>query len=438
MSNLLLEVLVLLALIGLNGLFSMAEMAIVSSKKSRLEALAEGGNRRAKIVLDLLEHPESLFATVQLAITLIGVIAGVFGGATFAGYLATALIKFGLTTELSFSLSYGVIVVAITFLSIVFGELIPKRIAINNPESVACLVSPIIKILATLLSPINAFFTWFSNKILSLFGGLGAARPQVTEEELITMIGDSIEAGVVEHEERPILERVLTLGERRLDSIMTHRRDVAWIDSANTIQDNLAIITNSRHTWYPVCERSIDEVKGILCAKDLWSSNTPSSIKDYIKPAFFLPGSTMVLKAIEQFKETQNHIALIVDEYGNFEGLVTHHDLSSVILGSLPSRGEDLEEDKLVQREDGSWLISGALSVHDFSAEFDCSLTGESDEHDFQTVAGFVIKQLERIPKVGQHFEWNNFRFEVVDMDGNRVDKILLNRVQAAAEDVVS
>jgi putative hemolysin len=222
---------------------------------------------------------------------------------------------------------------------------------------------------------------------------------------------------------------MVSVRDRRLDSIITHRRDVAWLDADKTFQENVDVIHATRHTWYPVCAGDIDSVKGILCAKDLWATQSPISILEHIKPAFFLPGSTMVLQAIEQFKSTQNHVALIVDEHGSFEGLVTHHDLSSVILGTLPSRGELEEEDPIVQRQDGSWLVNGSLSVHDFSEHFDCSLTDDSAEHDFQTVAGFVITHLEKIPREADYFEWKEFRFEVVDMDGNRVDKILVNRI---------
>lgn len=429
MHTLVLEFILLIALIVINGLLAMAELAIVSSRKSRLESLAEKGDKRALVAIELVERPENVFSTVQLNITLIGIVAGALGGATFADYLADIILTIPQTASFAYPLSYTLVILSITILSLVFGELIPKRIALSHPENLAVVVAKPLRALAYILTPFIKFLNFISNGVLSLVGGLNNSRPSVTEDELKSMIDEGIEAGVVEHGERPILERVLTLGDRRLDSLMTHRRDVAWLDIDKTFQENAEIIHNTRHTWYPVCAGSIDEVKGILCAKDLWAQSTAISISEHIKPAFFLPGSTMMLQAIEQFIDTKNHVALIVDEHGSFEGLVTHHDLSSVVLGTLPSRSEQHEEDPIVKRDDGSWLINGSLSVHDFFEYFEVSLTDDSSEHDFQTVAGFVITHLEKIPRAADNFEWNEFRFEVVDMDGNRVDKILLAKV---------
>ena len=433
MQILVIEFFLLFVLIALNGLLAMAELAIVSSRKGRLESLAEKGDARAAIAIELVERPENVFSTVQLGITLIGIVAGALGGATFADYVAALILTIPQTASFAYPLAYTLVVLVITVLSLVFGELIPKRIALSHPEKLALIFAKPLRTLAFILTPFIRLLNYISNSVLSLAGGLNKSRPGVTEDELINMIDEGIAAGVVEHGERPILERVLTLGDRRLDSMMTHRRDIAWLDLDKTFQENADIIHQTRHTWYPVCDGSVDNVKGILCAKDLWAMAAPLSavsnlISENMKPAFFLPGSTMMLQAIEQFKTTQNHVALIVDEHGSFEGLVTHHDLSSVVLGTLPSRGEQHEEDPIVQREDGSWLVSGSLSVHDFFEHFGVSLTDESEEHAFQTVAGFVITHLEKIPRVADNFDWNDFKFEVVDMDGNRVDKILVSK----------
>lgn len=426
MESIFLECLVLLALIALNGLLAMAELALVSSRKSRLEALADRGNAGSKIALELIKRPEDVISTVQLGITMIGILAGALGGAAFAQYVANLFLAIPGTQSFAYPLAYGIVVLAITVLSLVFGELIPKRIALSHPEKLSILFARPLATLAFLLHPIIAFLNFLSNGVLRLAGSIDVARHKVTEDEIKTIIEEGIESGVVEQGEQPILERVLTLGDRRLDSLMTHRRDVAWLDLHKSFDENAKIIHDSRHTWYPVCLGTIDQVKGVLCAKDLWSNSQPVSIGDLTKPAFFLPGSTMMLQALEQFKQAQTHIALIVDEHGSFEGLVTHHDLSEVLLGTLPLRQDEQEADPIMRREDGSWLISGSLSVHDFSEKFGVSLTDDAAEHDFQTVAGFVITHLGKIPRVADHFEWNDHRFEVVDMDGNRVDKVLV------------
>jgi putative hemolysin len=438
MSSIFFECGVIAFLTVLNGFFALAEMSLVSARRSRLQEMANEGSRGARIALKLAESPEHLLSTVQLGITLIGIVSGVYGGATLAVHLANALRPLPLIGPVAGPVAVGVVILLVTYATIVLGELVPKRLALTNSARTAVFVAAPMLWLSRLMSPLVVVLNVSSKGILRLLRlGDEATQAQMSTEEIKIIVEQGAQAGVVEEVEQDIVNRALELGERRVDSLMTPRRDVVWIESTATFDEVVRVISEAKHTLYPVCEDTIDNVKGMVGIKDLWalrSSGGPGvDWRVVMRPPFCVPATTNALKLLEQFKRRRENVACVVDEYGGLDGLVSITDVLKAVFVDLPL--SPAEEEPIVERADGSWLVSGALSLFDFEDHFEISLQeGEEEESvEYQTLAGFVITMLGHVPRVAESFSCRGFRFEVVDMDGNRVDKVLVTACPESA-----
>jgi putative hemolysin len=430
MTGVLFECGVIVLLTLLNGFFALAEMSLVSARKSRLQELANDGSRGAKIALKLTEYPDHLLSTVQLGITLIGIVAGVYGGATLAKHLGGALVHVPYIGRFADPIALGVVILIVTYATIVLGELVPKRLAMTNAARTATIVAPVMLWLSRLMSPLVALLNFSSKRILKVLRLTeGEAAAQMSTEEIKIIVEQGAQAGIVEEVEQDIVNRALELGERRIDSLMTPRREVVWLETTATLDEVVAIVGEAKHTHYPVCENTIDNVKGMVGIKDLWALRSGiESQRDWrsvMRPPFCVPGTTNAVKILEQFKLRRESIACVVDEYGGLDGLISITDVLKAVFVDFPL--SPAEEDPIIERADGSWLVSGAVSLFDFEEHFEVSLhEGEDEEVEYQTLAGFVITMLGHVPKVAEAFTYRGLRFEVVDMDGNRVDKVLL------------
>ncbi|MGJ5632502.1 hemolysin family protein [Nostoc sp. CALU 1950] len=428
MSSITFEILIILVLVIANGVFSMSEMAIVSARKVRLQQLANQGDAKARAALKLAESPNQFLSTVQVGITLIGILTGAFGGATIAEKLAIYVGRVPFLAPYSEPLSFGIVVLIITYLSLIVGELVPKRLALNNPERIASIVAIPMRALSAIASPMVYLLSASTDLILRVLGITASTEPQVTEEEIKILIEQGTEAGTFEEAEQDMVERVFRLGDRPVSYLMTPRPDIVWLDLDDSAEENRQKMVDSAYSRYPVCQGGLDNVLGVIPVTDLLARSfrgEPLDLTIGLRQPVFVPESTRGLKVLELFKQTITHMALVVDEYGVIQGLVTLNDIMSEIVGDVPSTdGQD--QPQAVQREDGSWLLDGMLPVEEFLELFGME-EWESDEHgSYQTLGGFVITHLGRIPTAADHFEWQGMRIEVMDMDGNRVDKVLV------------
>ncbi|WP_413173771.1 hemolysin family protein [Anabaena azotica] len=428
MSSISVEILIILVLIFANGVFSMSEMAIVSARKVRLQQLANQGNLNARAALELAESPNHFLSIVQVGITLINILNGVFGGATIAqrleGYVKLVPLLAGYSQPIAFSL----VVLLITYFSLIIGELVPKRLALNNPERIAATVAIPMRALAALASPVVFLLSASTETVLRILGITPSDEPQVTEEEIKILIEQGTEAGTFEEAEQDMVERVFRLGDRPVTAFMTPRPDIVWLDLEDPAEENRLKMAESAYSRYPVCQEGLDNVLGIIPVTDLLARslrNEPLDLTLELRQPVFVPESTRGLKVLELFKQTVTHMALVVDEYGVIQGLVTLNDIMSEIVGDVPA-GPGQEEPQAVQREDGSWLVDGMLPVEEFLELFDLEELENEERGNYQTLGGFIITHLGRIPAAADHFEWDGMRFEVMDMDGNRVDKVLI------------
>lgn len=422
------EILIVLVLIIANGIFSMSEMAIVSARKVRLQQLANQGDAKAKAALKLAESPNNFLSTVQIGISLIGILTGAFGGATIASRLAVYVKLIPFLAPYSEAIAFGIVVVIITYLSLIVGELVPKRLALNSPERIAAIVAIPMRALAALTSPAVALLSASTDMVLRILGITPSDEPQVTEEEIKILIEQGTEAGTFEEAEQDMVERVFRLGDRPVSSFMTPRPDIVWLDLEDTSEENRQKMSENGYSRYPVCQGGLDNVLGIIPVTDLLARSFRGDALDLtvgLRQPVFIPESTRGLKVLELFKQTITHMALVVDEYGVIQGLVTLNDIMSEIVGDVPSADGE-ENPQAVQREDGSWLLDGMLAVEDFFELFDLEEWEFEERGSYQTLGGFVITHLGRIPAATDHFEWQNMRIEVIDMDGNRVDKVLV------------
>jgi putative hemolysin len=415
----------------------MSEMAVVSSRKSRLQQMADEGNNNAKTALDLANTPNEFLSTIQIGITLVGTLAGAFGGATIADELSP-IIKSTFPSIAPYSqiFSIGIIVLCITYLTIL-GELFPKRLAVNSPEKIASILAPSLRMLSQIASPLVFMLSASTDLMLRALGIKPSIEQGVTEEEIKILIDQGTDAGVIEEAEQDIMERVFRLGDRRAETIMTPRSEIIWLDisdSMNVMQEKIA---GHPYSFFPVCDNDLDNVVGVVQAKDLLSCTLKDdqlNLKDLLLPPLFVPGSMKALKVLEHFKKTGVHLATIIDEYGGVQGVITLTNLLEALVGDIPHIDE-LAEPQKVKREDGSWLIDGMMSLDDFKEIFDIDIMPEEDSGLYQTIGGFVVMYLERIPAAGDHFVWGGLRFEVVDMDDNRVDKLIVLRIGGGDKD---
>jgi putative hemolysin len=429
-----LELAIVLVLIVLNGFFALSEMALMTSRKLRLRQMAET-SRGARKALVLAEHPDRLLSTVQVGITLISVLTGVFGGESIGQLIAAGLQDLvPAAREYARPIGVGTAVGLITAASVIFGELIPKRLALTNPERLACLVAIPLDALSRAARPIVAVLGIINRNVLRLLGIKDDARNAISEEEIRLLVTESHEQGVIDADERKMMNRVLSLGDRTAESLMTPRTRIAWLDAAGSLEENLATMREHAYSRYPVYRGSDNDVLGVLEVKTLLDNlgQPDPDLFGELRDPLFVSESTHALKLLEIFREEQQSIALVVDEYGDVSGLVTVNDLMGAVIGRIhgasPSGEDDDHEPPVVEREDGSWFVDGALPMEELrELTGGGSLPGE-EEHDFHTAAGMVIAHFGRIPHVGEHFAWDRWRIEVVDLDGPRIDKLLLQR----------
>lgn len=432
-----LQLLIVVFLVVLNGFFALSEMAVMTSRKSRLRQMAEH-SRGARKALSLAEQPDQLLSTVQIGITLIGILTGLVGGEAIGATIGLWLEGvWPDAADYAAALGIGTAVGLITAGQVIFGELIPKRLALTNPERIACRVALPLHWLSRLATPVVLALGAINRLVLRLLGIRDDARGAITEEEIRLLVAEGHEQGVIDADERNMMQRVMRLGDRTADSLMTPRVRIAWLDAAASIGENLAAMRATPYSRYPVYRGSDAEVLGVLEVKtllDQLDQGTPDLFAN-LRPAVFVSESTHALKLLEIFREEQQSLALVVDEYGDVTGMVTLNDLMGAVLGRVPSgEGQDAEA-LVVARADGSLLVDGSLPVDDLRELLGGGGLPGEDEHDYHTAAGMVIARFGRIPNAGEHFGWNGWRIEVVDLDGPRIDKLLLQRLPDAGGD---
>ena len=422
------EFFIILFLIILNGLFSMAEIALVSARKARLEAQASKGDEDAAKALKLANHPDAFLSTVQIGITLIGVLTGIFSGDKFKEPLANWLAGFPALTAYASTIATTLIVIIVTYLSLVLGELVPKRIGLSNPEGIAKSVAGPMRFAGWLTFPFIWLLSKSSNVIVKLLR-IKANENQVTEEEIKAIISEGTEQGTIEEAEQEIIERVFHLSDRNITSLMTHRSDIEWIEGDKKVGEVRSLLQDMIHSVYPVCEDDIDHIKGVVSIKDLFAADVDATIFSIMKPAMYVPENNSAYQVLEKFKQTKIHQCFIVDEYGSVQGLMTLNDILEAIVGDIPQEEDEAYE--IIERADGSYLIDAQIPFYDFLSKFDKTEWMEKWEQDFNTLAGFIIHHLERIPKTGEKLEWESFTFEIVDMDNHRIDKVLVTSTES-------
>jgi len=422
------EILVILFLVLVNGLLSMSEIAILASRKTRLQQRESGGDEQAGVALRLANEPGDFLSTVQIGITLVGILAGAFGGATVAKELAGALADIPWVGRYAGWIAVALVVVVISYLSLVLGELVPKRLALNNPDQIASLVAKPMVWLAKIVKPLVRLLSLSTEFFLRLLRVMPSNEPPVTEEEIRVMLQQGTQAGVFAEMEQDMVQAVFRLADRRVGTLMTPRTEIVWLDLDNELEHNRRKIIESMHTLLPVAIGDLDKVVGVVQARDLLArclSGETLDIQACLVNPLFVPENMPALKVLEKFRESGVHAALVIDEFGGLQGMITVVDLLESIVGDIPMRGE-ITEPEVVQREDGSWLLDGRLAVDEFKELFQISELPGEERSAFVTLGGFIMTFLGRIPSAGMGFEWAGYHFEVVDMDGFRVDKVLL------------
>lgn len=427
-----LEIIIIILLIIANGVFAMSETAFISARKVRLQQRANEGDLKAAAALELAKSPNRLLSTVQLGITLIGILAGAFGGATVAQAVAVYLRAIPWLAAYSDAVALTVVVAGITYLSLVIGELVPKRIALNNPERIAIFMVTPMRTLSTIASPFIHLLSISTEGILRLIGLRPSGEPPITEEEINVLIEEGTQIGTFEAAEQDMVERIFRMGNRRVSSLMTHRPDIVWLEAADTSQEIRQTIYEGTFSRFPVCHEGLDNVLGMVHVKDLLlqcMADQPFDLQAVLQEPLYVIESTSTLKVLESFKKTGKQAALVIQEYGDIQGLITLNDILEAIVGDISSTG-DLDNPQAVQREDGSWLFDGMLPIDEFKDILHIRELPEEASGDYETLAGFVLIELGRVPIATDHFEWGTLRFEVVDMDGRRIDKVLVQPIK--------
>ena len=435
MASSVVEITLIVTFIVLNGVFAMSEIAVVSARKARLRQRADAGDAGARVALALASKPGDFLSTVQIGITLIGTLAGAFGGATVARQLALTLRQVQFLAPYSEALALAAVVVLITYLSLVIGELVPKRLALNNPESVAARVARPMRALSRAVGPVVRLLSLSTEAVLRLLQVRPSEEPPVTEEEISIMIAEGARAGVFQKSEQDIMANVLHLDEWRISKLMTPRPEIVWLDLSAPLQENWRKMLESGHTQFPVCEGSLDNAQGMVSVKQLWAQTMAGEevdIRAALTTPLFVPESAPALQMLDLLKRAGVGMALAIDEYGSVQGVVTVIDIMEAIVGDIPSE-ETSDEPMIVQRRDGSWLLDGMLPIDAFKERFEIDRLPNEGRFGYETLGGFMMMHMGRIPTAGDHFTWGGMAFEVVDMDGLRVDKVLIRAADANA-----
>jgi len=427
------ELLVVFLLILFNGFFALSEMAVMTSRKSRLRQKALT-DKRAQAALELAEAPDRFLSAIQVWISLLGILTGYFGAASLSRLLESNLQRVPMLAEYADGISVAVSVGLILVVSVVLGELVPKRLATLRPERVATYVARPMKFLASVAKPAVTFLSWATGLLLRLLGAHRLGSGKISEEEIKLLVAESHEQGVIDDDERKMVNRVLTLGDRSVDSLMTPRNRIVWLDVESSWEENLALMRAEPHSKFPLCRGNEQDVIGIVDVKRLMGVVGVPDLAALSHPPIFVPDTAPALRLVERFRDVDTSLALVVDEYGDIQGLATLNDVFAAVVGRLASQS-DTNDDSVVQREDGSWLIDASLGTDDLRELLGVGELPQEAEHEFRTAAGLLMTQFGRIPKVGEHFSWGGYRFEVVDLDGARIDKILINRLDTAVDE---
>ncbi|HWR77484.1 MAG TPA: hemolysin family protein [Thiobacillus sp.] len=420
------EILLLAALIVLNGVFAMSEIALVVAKRARLARLAEQGDTSAAVAVTLHDDPTRFLSTVQVGITSIGILNGIVGEAALAGPLSLWLQSVGMETEASRIASTALVVIIITYATIVIGELVPKRIGLLNPEGIACRVARPMNLLARLARPFVRLLSMSTDAILRLLGKQQSSQQGVIEEEIHALLQEGSDSGVIEQQEREMVRNVFRLDDRPVESLMTPRTGIVYLDITLPLEENLRRVADSGHSRFPVCQDGLDEVLGILNTKQLLNAmlaGASPSLTDALLPAVFVPERLSGLDLLEQFRASDVHLVLIIDEYGEINGLVTLQDVLEAVTGEFKPRR--LEEAWAMQREDGSWLLDGLIPIPELKDRLELKSVPGEGKGRYHTLSGLVMWLSGRLPQTGDVMSWENWRLEVVDLDGKRIDKIL-------------
>jgi putative hemolysin len=409
-------------LLILNAILIMAETALLSTRKARLQNEANKGNQRAAKALKLTEDPNKFLSVTQIGITTIDMLLGALTAATIGVWIDAQLGKYPALEPYSAMIGLLVGVVPVTYLSLVVGDLVPKRLALRDPEGVSAIFASPMLFFTRLFSPMVSFLSFSTESVLRLMGVKASTEPPVTEEEIQLLIDQGTQAGVFEEAEQDMVQGVFSLGEQRVYSLMTPRTEIVWLDIENTIEEIRTKIAENEVSRFPVRQDTLDVILGLVKARDLLVaslSGEPIKLKQHLKPAFYIPETMSAARALEIFKEKGTEMLLVIDEFGGLQGLLTVNDVIEEIVGEI-----ELEEPQATQRQDGSWLLDGMLEVDEFKEIFNLPTLPHEDE--YETLSGFVMLSLGRVPQTADQFEWHGLRFEVIDMDGRRVDKVLV------------
>ena len=420
--NIVTELIIIFVFIVVNGVFVMSELSIAASRKARLQQRINEGDKRAETVLKLNQDPNMFLATVQIGITLISVLIGAVGGARLSEPLSWLLARVSFLASYAESISLSIVVISLTIVSIVIGELLPKRLALHNPEAVASALAGPMAVISKLLTPLVSMFGFVTDGLLRILGVKPGTEPPVTEEEIQLLIDQGTQAGVFEEAEQDMVEGVFSLGDQRVYSLMTPRTDIVYLDINDSLEEIRAKVAESGFSRFPVRQGSLDTILGIVKDSDMLVRSLGGEtikLKDLLKPAYFIPETMLASRALEIFKEKGTEVLLVIDEFGGIQGLLTINDILEEIVGQI-----EMEEPQAMQRQDGSWLLDGMLEVDEFKEIFKINALPHEDE--YETLSGFVMMSLGRVPQSTDHFEWEGLRFEVIDMDGRRVDKVLV------------
>lgn len=425
-SQCLMEIFILFFLILVNGLFSMSEIALISSRKTKLEIASKNGDRKAQAALELASAPNTFLSTVQIGITLISIFTGIYSGDRLGVYIEPWLQKVDVLAPYAETISVIIITILVTFLSLIFGELLPKRIGMAAPEKISKFMAQPMMLLSKVTSPLIWLLSRTSKLLFSLTG-IKESDNSITEEEIKSLAKEGATGGTIEEIEHEIVQNVFHLGDRKITSLMTNINEVTYLDLEDTFSENRKKVLDSRHSVYPVCKDGINNMMGLLYVKDILGKSLTTELKNLesnLRECLFIPENNLGYQVLEKFQEERKHFGVIVDEYGSVQGVVTMNDILDALVGDISETNEF--EFEIVKREDGSYLIDASLPFDEFLQYFEIELSNRKEYSGFDTMGGFALEILQEIPNTGETFDWEDFFFEIVDMDKNRIDKILV------------
>ncbi len=416
------EVFIIIGLILLNGLFSMSEISLISVRKSKLETEAKRGDKKAKRTLGLLSNPDKFLSTVQIGVTTIGILTGIFSGAGIQHALSGFFSQYSFISRFSDGLATVVVVFIVTYFTLVLGELVPKRIGLSSPEKISKTITPMMNVVSRVTFPFIWLLSMSTNLIVKLLR-LENKNDIITEDEIKSMIDESTKQGEIASVEQDIIDKVFDLGDRYISSLMTHKDELKWLDIRMTRKEFIPYVRENLHSIYPLCDKDLDNIKGVVMTKDIFAAPDNATLEELSRPALFVPGNITVYKVMERLKRRRANVCFIVDEYGNPEGMVTLKDIFESIVGDV--HGEDEIDKDIIKLEDKSYSVDGRVSFYDFLSYFDSEELYFQDEQ-LDTIAGFILHHLGHLPKAGETFSWKKFTFKIDKMEGNRIDKVLI------------